>query len=191
MALGVSGLVSRRRARAVGGAGRSVEGAVARLLKRVPQGMHGRREVGELVEVLLAEGLELARTLVGEAQTHDAEVVVILAARDQPSLLGAIDQPDRTVVTEDEVAGDIPDGRSARVVMTADGEQQLVLGGGEACGLGVLLAPAQEPPQTGTQFQQPPVVLVGGRGHRGDCGALANGTDGQGCATWISRYDIV
>ena len=72
---------------------------------------------------------------------------MILAARDQSSLLGAIDQSDRTVVTQDEVAGDIADGRSARVAVTADGEQQLVLGGREACGLGVLLAPAQEPPQ--------------------------------------------
>jgi hypothetical protein len=51
--------------------------------------MHGRREVGQLVEVLLAEGLELTRAVVGEAKAHDAEVVVILAARDQSCLLGA------------------------------------------------------------------------------------------------------
>jgi hypothetical protein len=155
--------------------GRPVEGTVARVLEGVPQGMHGRREVGQLVEVLLAEGLELACALVGEAQAHDAEVVVILAARDQSSLLGAIDEADRTVVAQDEVAGDIPDGRSARVAVTADGEQQLVLGRCEACGLSVLLAPAQEPAQTGAQLEQAPVVLVGGRGHRGDCGAIASG----------------
>jgi hypothetical protein len=122
---------------------RPVEGTPARVLEGVPQGMHGRREVGQLVEVLLAEGLELTRAVVGEAKAHDAEVVVILAARDQSCLLGAIDEADRAVVAQHEIAGDVPDGRSARVVVTADGQQQLVLGGCEARGLGVLLAPVR------------------------------------------------
>ena len=176
-----------------GGVGRPVEGAVARVLEGVPQGVHGRREVGQLVEVLLAERLELARALLGEAQAHDAEVVVVLAARDQPGLLGAIDEPDRAVMAQHEVAGDVADGRSARVVMTADGEQQLVLGRGEARGLGVLLAPAQEPAQTGAQLEEPPVVLVGGRGAIAGIVAPRDGGGGTGrsCAIQISRYDIV
>ena len=43
-----------------GRVGRPVEVAVARVLEGVPQGVHRRREVRELVEVLLAERLELA-----------------------------------------------------------------------------------------------------------------------------------
>src|SRR5690349_4096564 len=101
--------------------GRSVEGTMARVLQGVPQGMHGRREVGQLVEVLLAEGRQLASALLGEAQAYDREVVVILAARDQSGLLGAIDEAHRAVVAQHEIAGEVSDGRSARVVVTADG----------------------------------------------------------------------
>ena len=36
------------------------------------------------------------------------------------------------------------DGRPARVLVAADGEQELVLRGSHALGLGLLLAPAQE-----------------------------------------------
>ena len=163
---------------------------MAGVLEGVPQRVHRRREVRELLEVLLAERLELPGALIGEAQAHDAEVVGVLAARDQPGLLGAVDEPDRAVVAQHEVAGDVADRRPARVAVAADGEQQLVLGGREARGLGVLLAPAQEAAQTGAQLQQPSVVLVGGRRrHRGGLWRSPVAADGMRIS--ISRYDIV
>ena len=131
---------------------------MAGALEGVPQSVHRRCEVRELLEVLLAERLQLLGTPIGEAQSHDAEVVGVLAARDQPGLLGAVDEPHRAVGA---------DRRPPRIAVPANGEQQLVLGGREARGLGVLLTPAQEAAQTAAQFQEASVVLVGGRGrHR-------------------------
>jgi hypothetical protein len=151
------------RAAARQGAARGVSHRRRRLLRGRPRGRHRGRQVGELLEVLLAERLDLPRPAIGQAQAHDGEVFGVLAARDQPGLLGAIDKPHRAVVAQHEVAGHVADGRPAWVVVAAYREQQLVLGGGQAGGLGVLLAPAQEAAQAGAQLQQAPVVLVGGR----------------------------
>src|SRR5262249_39757715 len=60
-----------------------VGGRPVRLLERVPQRVHRRREVRQLLEVQLAEPLELLLALVGEVQPDDAQVVRVLAAADQ------------------------------------------------------------------------------------------------------------
>ena len=76
-----TGRAERRRGRVPPAVGVTVAGA---FFEGVPQGVHRGCEVRELLEVLLAERFELPRALVGEAQAYDAEVVGVLAARDQP-----------------------------------------------------------------------------------------------------------
>jgi hypothetical protein len=147
---------------------------VASVLEGAPQRVHRRREVRQLLEVLLAERFELACAAIGETQAHDAEVVGVRAARDQSGLLGAVDEPHRAVGAQHEVPGDIADRWSVLIAVTADREQELVLGGRQAGGLGVLLAPAQEPAQAGAELEQPSVVIVGGRRrHRDELWPLA------------------
>lgn len=97
--------------------------------------------------MLLAEGFELRGAAGREPETDDTMVLGVLGALEQPGRDGAVDQADGAVVPEEQVIGDVSDGRSGRVVMTSDREQELMLGGGEAGGAGVLLAPAQEAPQ--------------------------------------------
>jgi hypothetical protein len=118
--------------------------------------------------MLLAEPFELLGAAGGEAQADDAVVLGVLGALEQPGGHGAVDEADGAVVSEQQVVGDVSDGRSGRVVMTSDGEQELMLGGRESGGVGVLLAPAQKAPQIRAQLQQTAVVLVGWAGrHRG------------------------
>jgi hypothetical protein len=106
----------------------------------------------ELGEVQLAQRVELRGAQVGEPEPHDAAVVGVRDALDQAGVLGAIHEGDGAVVTEQQVAGGLADRRPALVVMAADGQEQLVLGGRDARRLGLLLAPAQEPPQAGAQL---------------------------------------
>jgi len=117
------------------------------VLERLPEGVHGGSEVTELFEMLLAEGFELGGAAGREPETDDTVVLGVLGALEQPGRDGAVDEADGAVMSEEQVIGDVSDGRSGRVVMTSDREQELMLGGGEAGGAGVLLAPAQEAPQ--------------------------------------------
>ena len=75
------------------------------------------------------EGLEALGAGVGEAEADDPVVVGSRLAGDQPGGIGAVDQFDGAVVAQEQVVGDLADGRSAGVVMAADGEQQLMLAG--------------------------------------------------------------
>jgi hypothetical protein len=138
------------------------------VLERLPEGVHGGSEVTELLEMLLAEAFELLCAAGGEPEADDAVVLGVLGALEQPGRDGPVDEADGAVMPEEQVVGDVSDGRSGRVVMTSDREQELMLGGGEASRVGVLLAPAQEAPQIRAQLQQTAVVLVGRAGrHRG------------------------
>src|SRR3954454_7613986 len=114
------------------------------VLERLPEGVHGGSEVAQLLEVLLAEGFELLGAAGGEPETDDAVVLGILGALEQLGGHGAVDESDGAVMAQEQVVGDVSDGRSGRVVMTSDGQQELMLGGSEAGGVGVALAPAQE-----------------------------------------------
>jgi hypothetical protein len=120
------------------------------------------------------ERLEAPRALRSEAKAHDAVVVGVALTRDEASALSAVDEANGAVVPEQEVVGDLADGGrrigavaamaavaavamvaavakvaamaavAAVGAMAADREQQLVLGGGEAGGARLLLAPAEE-----------------------------------------------
>ena len=82
----------------------------------------------ELLEVELGQRLKALATGRGELQAHDAVVVGVTDPLDQAGRVGPVHQSDRAVVAEEEVVGHLPDGRATTVGVTADGEQQLVLG---------------------------------------------------------------
>jgi hypothetical protein len=102
----------------------------------------------------------LAGAPLREPEAHGASIVGVRAAGYEAGGLGAIDQPDRAVVAQQQVVGDVADRRPARVRMTADREEELVLCGSEPGRARLLLAPAQEPAQARAKLQQPPVVVV-------------------------------
>jgi hypothetical protein len=98
--------------------------------------------VGEFLEVQLAERLQLARAPFGQVQADHALVVCVGAAGYQSGGLGAIDESDGAVVAQQQVVGDVADGRAARVCVAADGEQELMMRRGQAGRLGLPFAPA-------------------------------------------------
>ena len=119
------------------------------MLELAPERPHGRRQVGDLLQVGLGESVELRAPGRREGDPYDALARGVGTSLDEPILDRAVDQPHRAVVTQDEVVGDVADRRTGRIGMAPDREQQLVLGAGQAGRLGLLLAPAQEAPQPG------------------------------------------
>ena len=72
---------------------------------------------------------------------------------------GPVDEPDGAVVAEEEVVGHFADGGAPAVRMPPHGQQELVLRRCQTRRLRLLLAPAEEPAQSGAQRQQ--VLVVG------------------------------
>jgi hypothetical protein len=101
----------------------------------------------------------------GEAEPDRPRVVGVLAALDQARRHRTVDQLDRAVVADQQVAGDVADGRARRVAVATDREQELVLRRGQPGGDGPVGAPAKEPSQPGAEVEQPLVVpLLQGHG---------------------------
>ena len=63
-----------------------------------------------------------------EPEAHDAAVTRVGLTAHEVPLLGAVDQLHRTVVAEQERAGDVTDGRRIGAGVAPDREQELVLG---------------------------------------------------------------
>jgi hypothetical protein len=90
----------------------------------------------------------------GEPDPGDPAVTIVAPAFDQPGGLGAIDQLDRAVRPEQQVLGQIADRGRVGAGMAFDGQQQLVLGRGQADLPGPGLRPAQEAAQPSTECEQ-------------------------------------
>lgn len=73
------------------------------------QGLHRGREAGHFVEVQLGERFDAACAVLGERETTGAPVVRVASALDESRGFRAVDEPDRAVVLEQEVAGDRAD----------------------------------------------------------------------------------
>jgi hypothetical protein len=61
--------------------------------------------------VQLGERFEAAGAVLGERETNGAPVVRVASALDEARSFRAVDEPDRAVVLEQKVAGDIADRR--------------------------------------------------------------------------------
>jgi uncharacterized membrane protein len=108
----------------------------------------------------MGELREHARSLGSQAQADHAAVVLVFQALDQARGLRPVHQAHGTVMTQEEVAGRIADGRPARVLVAADGQEELVLGRCQADGFGLLGAPVDEPPQARPEQEQPLVFGI-------------------------------
>ena len=139
--------------------------APSRLRRRRDPKVVGERaqrgaEALELLDVQFAQVLEAFGPLGGQLEPDLALVGPVGPAAHEPGGDRAVDELDRAVVAQQQVAGDVADRRTGRVVVAADREQQLVLRGGQTGGDGLPLAPAQEPAQAGPEAEQPRVVVM-------------------------------
>ncbi len=87
-------------------------------------------------------------------------VVLVPSAPDETCRVGPVDQTYRTVMPEEQVVGDLADGRTPWVAVTSDGQEELMLGRSETRLLRLLFAPSLELTQAGPQGQQSSVDLV-------------------------------
>ena len=116
-------------------------------------------ETLQLFEVRLRESIQPLVPGCSELEPNQPMVVGVAHALDEASRVGPVHQSDRTVVAQEEVVGNLADGRSPGVGVAADGQQQLVLRRRQARLLGLLLAPAQEPAQPRPERQQ--ILVIG------------------------------
>jgi hypothetical protein len=96
----------------------------------------------------------------GQAQSDHTVIVAIAFPSHQAGLRGAVDEPDRAVVTQQQRLGDVTHGRAARALVAAYREEELVLPCGHPEGLGLLLAPAEEAAELRAERQEPSVVTT-------------------------------
>jgi hypothetical protein len=130
-----------------------------------PERAEARTEALEFVEMQRAQLPKSTRTERGQPQPHDTLIKVVDVTRDEPRLLGAIDETDRAVMTQQQRFRDVTDSGTTRVVVTAYRQEQLVLRGSEPGGLRLLLAPVEEPAEAGAERQQPHVLRIAEVGH--------------------------
>jgi hypothetical protein len=69
-------------------------------VKRVPQRVHRRGEVSQLLHMQLTERLELSQPLRRQLQPDNTLIRRVRPAEDEPRLFGAVDETDRAVMTE-------------------------------------------------------------------------------------------
>jgi len=124
-----------------------------------------RGEPGELGNVQLGERLEHLFPTGSQLEAYDAAVLAVLDPPGPAPGLDPVREFHGRVVAEKKVIGDVADGRTVRVVVPADREQQLVLHVGEAHSPGLLLAPVIEATQVGTKGEEISIFSVGQPGH--------------------------
>src|SRR2546430_17180686 len=90
-----------------------------------------------------------------EGEADEAVVVDVAATFDQPQGLGAVDEPDGAVMTDEEGPGDVGDGRATMVGVAPDRQEQLILGRRHVVLGGLLLAEAAEAAQCDPELQDP------------------------------------
>ena len=125
--------------------------AVQRLARHEPAPRARQRapQPTELLQVGLGQCFQPLAPRRGELQADDPVVLGVTHPPDQLGGHGPVDQPDGTVVAQQQVVGDLTDGRTAAIRVPPDGQQQLLLRRGQPGALGLLLAPADEPAQSG------------------------------------------
>jgi hypothetical protein len=98
----------------------------------LPGGGDIERQPLDLLQMQGGQRLQALSALRGQMQPDRSVVLCVALARDQSGGVGAVDQPDRRVVAEQEVVGGLADRRPARVRVAADRQQQLMLRRGQS-----------------------------------------------------------
>jgi len=114
--------------------------------------------------MLLRKSAENHLALAGHLYSDQSPICRIGLTVDEPGSGGTIDEFADAVVAQHQVIGHLGDGRSL-IEMTLDGEEELVLGGGQPDIAGRPLAPTQEPTQLVAEVEQAPVVRLPVRCH--------------------------
>ncbi len=113
------------------------------------------------------EGLEPFGAERGELEPHQTVVLGVPDPGHEAGGFGPVDQADGAVVAQEQDVGHVGDRRAAGVTVAPNGQQELVLGRGQAGGGGLGAAPAEEAAQAGAQGQEPGVgLVVEGRRHQ-------------------------
>ena len=113
----------------------------------------------------------------GELQADDPVVLRVTYPLDQLGRDGPVDQPDGTVMAQQQVVGDLADRGPTVIGVPPDGQQELVLCRGQPGALRLLLTPAHETPQARSQRQQ--ILIVGiSQNHRVTITSYSDGYDG-------------
>ena len=112
-------------------------------------------------EVEGGEYLDPFGTDARETQSDDPTVIGIPSAGDESGGVGTVHETHSAVMAQEEVVGDLADGRTAPIAATPNGQKQLVLGGRQAGGFRLLLAPSFEMAEAGPQPQQAGISVVG------------------------------
>jgi hypothetical protein len=123
---------------------------------------------GKLLDLAEVSGGELVQPFLavsGEPDAGKAAVAMVVVPFYQPGCLGPGDQLGCAVRAEQQVAGQFADGRAVLPAVALDGEQQLVLGWGQAGRSCLGLGPVQEAAQPGPEGEQVLVVLAGQLAH--------------------------
>ena len=103
--------------------------------------MHDRRKAGELLEVGGGEPIEHPMTFRRELQAHQAPIFSVAITVHEAGPLGSVDELDRAVVTEQQVAGDVADRWIVRPVVAAHGQEELMLLARQSRSGGLVLTP--------------------------------------------------
>jgi hypothetical protein len=95
---------------------------------------------------------ELLFAFRGEDHANLAAIGVVADALDEAVLRQAIDEADGAVMADEQMLGQLSDGRAVPVRKSSDGEQDLVLLRLEALGPGRLFAEVEEAADLVTEF---------------------------------------
>lgn len=137
--------------------------------------LQDRGETVQFDEVKLGKLGDALLALLAELQPHDAGVRLVAGPTQQACALRAVRETHDAVVSGVQVLRRLADRGPLRIVVTLDGEEQLMLGLGQADAAGLLVAPTVEPAQRRAEGQEVRVVAWRERGHgrntvrRADC----------------------
>jgi hypothetical protein len=106
------------------------------------------------------ESLETLGSVSREMQPDHATILSVAGATDETGGISPVDEPDRTVVEQQQVVGHLSNGWAARIVVPPYSQKKLVLGGRQASRLCLLLAPAFEMTQPGPQPEQTGIDVI-------------------------------
>jgi hypothetical protein len=126
-----------------------------------PESPERLRQPGELLEMERGQATQSLGASSRQSQPDAAVIITVAPPADEPGALGAVHEPDGAVVPQQELLGDVTDGRPAPVRVAPDDQEQLMLGGRQPDDLGLLLAPTQEATQTRAELQETPVLVIG------------------------------
>src|SRR5581483_3707222 len=97
---------------------------------------------------------------VGQPESNEALIFVVSGPSHEPEFLGPADEADGAVMTNQQVVGNVGDRRAARIAVTSDGDEKLMLRGGQSDRRRLGLAPMAELPQRHPELEELRELLV-------------------------------